>query len=218
MVGFAMKQTFDYVRRGERLNSARALLAHVDSLDFGPFETLHGRSPRLDDTRQGAKCIVLEELAALAGLEMGTTINNNKELRTLKLNGREYTETTSVPHFYVAVKKLVDSYGDRSSAAAETDVDWKSLSHAVRVYQQVIELLTTKWITFPRPNAAELLEIKLGNRSLEEVKVMLQRLDDEVQALVASSVLPQVTFEFKQEVDEVLFTWVNEQYKLLNES
>ena len=50
----------------------------------------------------------------------------------------------------------------------------------MRVYQQSIELLDTGGITFPRPNAAELLFIKQGKADLEFVKSELKRLDREV--------------------------------------
>ena len=133
-------------------------------------------------------------------------------MRTLKLNGREYLETTTLPHLITAVEKLCDQYGDRSTRASETDVDWKSLSHAVRVYQQVIELLETETVTFPRQNAVELLKIKSGQVPLDDVKMQLQELDDKVNELLKVTTLPEVTQEFRAEVEEILYTWLCHQY------
>jgi hypothetical protein len=153
MVGFAVKQTFDYVRRGERLNAAKQVLDVLqDLLKFhmacgGVQETLI----RLDTPVSFAKEVdgkvvtvtetLLDEVVRRTGLELGSTQNHNKTMRTLKLNGREYLETTTLPHLIGAVDKLVEQYGERSTRASETTVDWKSLSHAVRVYEQVEELL-----------------------------------------------------------------------------
>lgn len=210
MVGFAMKQTFDYVRRGERLNSARAVMVAIEAL---LDETHHeGWITRLD-TPLGAGTI-FDELVKLTGLEVGSTENNNKLMRTLKLNGREYLETTTLLHFKGAVEKLIGQYGDRSTKASETDVDWKSLSHATRVYQQVIELLETGFITFPRSNAVNLLAIKQGERSLDSVKELLRDLDDQVQEALLTTTLPEVDEVFRARVDDMLFTWIEDLYLL----
>ncbi len=227
MVGFAVKQTFDYVRRGERLNSARAVLAVlVDTLDnFVKGSTADGSKlepskVRLDTTcffiRPGSHAVdeqtILDHVARETGLEIGETSNQNKKMRTLKLNGREYLETTTLPHLISSVEKLCEQYGDRSTRAAKEDVDWKSLSHAVRVYQQVIELLETGFITFPRPNAKFLLEVKSGEIEIEAVKELLGQLDDRVQELVDGSTLPAVDDAFRERVEEMLVDWLFNQY------
>lgn len=206
MVGFAMKQTFDYVRRGERYAAACAVLAAVDEA-LAVWEVEHERehprpAARLDSQRPWLKGSMLDWIAEKTGLEVGTTVNHNRTMRTLKLNGREYLETTALTHFRAAVEKLVEQYGERSTRAAETEVDWKSLSHAVRVYQQVLELLRTGWITFPRPNAAELLAVKQGQRPLDEVKDLLRALDDQVNLELGRSTLPAVADAMRTRVED----------------
>lgn len=213
MVGFAVKQTFDYVHRGERLNAARAVYEQVNRLLS--FLTASGTSPnlvRLDTPMVRAEVVddqavtitetVLDQLVRNTGLEIGSSTNQNKVMRTLKLNGREYLETTTLPHLLTALEKLINQYGERSTKASETDVDWKSLSHAVRVYQQVIELLETHTITFPRRNADFLLEIKQGKRDLDEVRDLLRDLDDKVNALMATTTLPPADDAFRKSVEE----------------
>lgn len=222
MVGFAMKQTFDYVRRGERLNLAKEVLTVLNEI-LAPT-AFEASSIRLDtvwehrdldvtDKTAVETLTVLDEIVKRTGLEIGSAENNNKKIRTLKLNGREYLETTTLVHLQNAVQKLVSQYGDRSSAAAETDVDWKSLSHAMRVYQQVIEYLQTGFIVFPRPNTDDLLQIKQGKQPLEEVKDRLRSLDDHVQEMMASSELPEVDEAFRARVDDMLFNWLHTLYQ-----
>lgn len=213
MVGFAMKQTFDYVRRGERYNDAVKVLEVVaELLD----ETASKDWATRLDTNYGGKWTILDEIADRTGLKMGLIPGTGtvKTMRTLKLNGREYLETTTIPHFKTAVEKLVASYGGRSTTAAGTEVEWKSLAHAVRVYQQVVELLTEGHITFPRPNAAELLAIRQEKIPLEEVKIMLRDLDDQVQVLVAESTLPLSNEELREEVERNLMDLLRTLYDL----
>ena len=194
MVGFAVKQTFDYVRRGERYTAACNMLAVVDEV----MSKLKSDKQRLDTPYGESGMMVLDEIARATGARIGSSTNHNRVMRTLVLNGREYLETTNLVHFRAAIQKLADSYGHRSTAAAETTVEWKSLSHAVRVYQQVIELLTNGNIAFPRPNAESLKAIKNAEVQLSEVKNLLRQLDDQVDAVKLSSILPspdQVTGE-----------------------
>jgi len=229
MVGFAVKQTFDYVRRGERLNAAKQVLDVLQhALKFYEqthdtrFEKFDANKIRLDTVSHYIHPVshfveaqtLLDHVARETGLPLGETTNQNKKLRTLKLNGREYLETTTLPHLIGAVEKLCDQYGERSTRASEVDVDWKSLSHAVRVYQQVIELLETGFITFPRKNAKFLLDVKKGHHNIEDIKRLLGSLDDKVNALLETSKLPEVDDAFRAKVEnEVLLPFLIKLYE-----
>jgi hypothetical protein len=216
MVGFAMKQTFDYVRRGERLNDAKKLLEILDRKFLFYSAANSNANIRLDmplahaspDGSGVVTSTLMDEIAAETGLEIGVSPQNqNKSMRTLKLNGREYLETTSINHLIAAVEKLIDQYGERSTKAGETQYDWKSFSHAVRVYDQVIEHLNSDWITFPRANAAELRDIKEGRWTIEAVKDKLRELDDTVEFMVSQQ--PKQDQKYMQErADEILYKYL----------
>lgn len=210
MVGFAIKQTMDYVQRGERLNAAEkvrdVILAIVE-------EAKHiSAHIRLDDEINGQR--VLDIVAEQTGLKIGLNTGGNKPIRTLELNGRSYLETSALSHVLTAVEKLIDAYGERSTKAAKTEVDFKSLSHAVRVYQQSIELLETGKLTFPRPNAAQLLEIKEGRANLEEVKALLKSLDAEVQEKILTSTVRPKTPELEAKLEKFLLSTLYEMYEI----
>lgn len=198
MIGFAVKQTFDYVHRGERLEKARKLydaIAEIETLSkAGKFDNvLPGKLVRLDTVLDGKK--VIDTLSEITGLEKGTTVNNNRTMETLKLNGRNYLETTTLSHLLLAVGQLVASYGQRSAAAAAAAADTKSMSHAVRVYQQAIELLQTGFMVFPRPNAEELIELKTGQMHPERMRELLLQLEVEVAEAEANTSLPKFSEE-----------------------
>lgn len=218
MVGFAMKQTFDYVRRGERLNAARNVMAAVAKVNVEmSVEKARGQTGseapvRLDTPIFDTK--VLDYIANESGLKIGQTLNNDRVMRTLELNGRSYLETSALEHFATAVKKLIGSYGERTNDASEKSVDYKSLSHAIRVYQQSIELLDTGRLTFPRPNAAYLLSVKEGKEDLEQVKVVLRELDDEVQTKIAASTIQRKTDAVVEAAEQWLLVKLRGMYHL----
>lgn len=214
MAGFAMKQTFDYVHRGVRLEKARALLAVLTDLlqNVGTQVTLRLDTPWAESETH------LDEVVRRTGCELGTTVNNGREMRTLKLNGRDYLETTTVEHLRTAVQKLVDSYGHRTAAAAEAEVDRKSLMHAVRVYQQALELLQTGRMRFPRVNVKQLLHVKT-TQSLEEVKALLLNLEASLEATMETAkVLPAKTPEMEAEFEAWLLKQLVQHYKLVGVS
>jgi hypothetical protein len=206
MVGFAKKTTMDYCNRAERLNDAKKVR---DAL--AEFQELPGA--RLD-TQLADGSFALDWIAERTGLKIGTSVNSNKALRTLELNGRSYLQTTTIEHLIKAIEKLIASYGERTNAAAETDVDYKSLGHAIRVYDQAIELLQTGKITFPRPNAEFLLTVKQGKADLEFVKATLRCRDFEVLELLERTTLQKRTPELEAAAEEWLLLNLKDLYNL----
>jgi predicted nucleotidyltransferase len=215
MVSFAQKQTFDYVRRGERLNEAVKVQQALQDVLRRAVWLQRPADLRLDTPLQFADgMLALDFVARETGLPTSVSVNNNKSQRTLELNGRSYLESTKVEHILEQVNKLVEKYGERTTQAAETVVDFKSLSHAVRVYQQSIELLETGKITFPRPNVEELLAIKQGRADLEAVKAKLDELDAEVLVKQAASTFRKKTPELVAQAEQWLLRALRALYDL----
>ncbi len=98
-------------------------------------------------------------------------------------------------------RRIYEEYGDRArKAQANEGVDWKALSHAVRVGEEAKELLSTGFVTFPRPEAAQLLRIKRGEVSYARVAEAIERLLVDVETAAALSAL-------RDEPDQ---TWIDE--------
>lgn len=74
-------------------------------------------------------------------------------------------------------------------------MDFKALSHAVRVISEVEELLDDGFITFPLKNRVYITSIKEGNETLEEVMDYLDVKLDEVNQKLEQSDLPQKSDE-----------------------
>lgn len=211
MVGFAMKQTFDYVHRAERLARAREVLQVVDTL----MQSVGGDSKkvRLDTLLpDGNGASIFTELVKACKLETKTLTQHEKEIPTLTLNARDYMETSPVWDFRSALVRLIDKYGDRVNGVGEKKVEWKSLSHAVRVYQQVLEVLRMGTITFPRKNVEELVAIKEGRTDLEVVKQQLRQLDAEILTHLDLTTLPKADEAFRTRANRIFLEWLHTVY------
>lgn len=215
MVGFARKAVFDYVKRAERMNSAVALRDSLCALKNKILDSqrVSGHIQlRLDSLFEGRP--ILDWAVEETGLQIGE-INNNKIMRSIEMNGRSYSETSDLDTLIRALDKQIDKYGTRVSLAADIDVDYKSISHAIRVYQQSIELLDTGTITFPRPNAAFLLSVKQGKEDPEAITKLLNDLDEQVKVKLETTALPRKSQELVAQSEKWLSSILVERYNLV---
>lgn len=195
MVGFAMKQTFDYVHRGQRLKEAQLFLDLLNKVT-GHVSLVKDRE-RMDSSVAYSNMTVLDfvyeegERVYPGRFTKSRVKNGNREENALGFAGRTYVESTPLSEMLANLNRMVKQYGARSTAAAEHTVDSKSLMHAVRVYQQVLELLGTGNVAFPRPNRDELLGVRNLTTPMEVVVKLLTDLDAEVQKVVEANP-PQV--------------------------
>lgn len=112
-------------------------------------------------------------------------------VRHLTVCGKRMPFTGTIKTAVATTRKLVNAYGERArQAELNGGVDWKALSHAVRVGREAVALFRTGRIVFPLPYAAELLAIKQGERAYEGVAAEIERLLSEVEAAAAASYLP----------------------------
>lgn len=172
-IGYARGQAAKYSLKGQRLSNLEAFLgvlesAHGDQLLAAVLEKL----PR-DDERV-----------------------NVQGVTEIQIAGKWFGATTQIRYVKDSVQRTIDGYGLRAQASRE-GVDWKAMSHAVRVSLELRELLETREIKFPLERADTLLMIKKGKTSLESVQSMLDTILADVEELAAASDLPtQVDREF----------------------
>ena len=97
--------------------------------------------------------------------------------------------------------RIYEAYGTRAREAESSEgVDWKALSHAVRVGHEALELLQTGRITFPLPNAMDILHIKQGKVAYPVVAQMIENLLVQVETAEKVSTLR----------DEPDWEWIND--------
>ena len=115
----------------------------------------------------------------------------DKGLVYLSVCDRLMPFTNKVIDAIQVLQRLDDNYGNRARMAASNEgIDWKALSHAVRVGEEAIELLKTGMIQFPRPNADFLLSIKKGELQYATVAEYIENVFERLLEAEKESTLP----------------------------
>ena len=180
-VGYCKQQAAKYGVKGSRMEAGEKLVILLsDAMER------HGPKTRLEVIEEELREFTDRvEMANMIVLSSGHTPDMlHIECCDRKVSMRNDLEEAS--KIYGAVWK---NYGHRARKAKESSgIDWKAVSHAVRVARQAHELMLTGSITFPRPDAEELLDIKLGKFAYPEIQPLLEGLIDELDRI--ESVLP----------------------------
>lgn len=167
-VGYCKNQAEKYSLRGSRM---RALEYVLDQLS---------RCNPHDELGKAAGAIVLDrtkdEMWEHITMESQDAPHlSGGKLHFLVVCGKKAGWTSNVKFATDVFKNALSDYGARANAAKNADgVDWKAMYHAVRIAKEAEELLLTKNITFPRPEASLLLKIRKGELSYNEVSAIIE--------------------------------------------
>lgn len=184
-VGYCKAQANKYGLKGSRVAAARTVLRVLDEAveRWGTVAKLGILDAQLRDG------VALLDFVSIVPV----TQVSGQATHHLEVCGRKLPYTASIKTARDVVRRLVDEYGHRAlQAESQRGVDWKALSHAVRIARQAVELLETGFVTFPRPEAEHLLAIKTGRLAYRHVAEEVERLLADVEAASARSVLPAV--------------------------
>jgi len=172
-VGYARRQAAKYGIKGSRLNAAKEVVGILSK---------YGREEKLQ---------VVWGVLPLGDHRYFIEPSPNG-IEQYQVCGKVMQATQKIGYTIDILDKFYKEYGKRAKLAAENKgVDWKAVSHAMRVAYQVKELLTTNTITFPLKNADYIRQIKNGELDFQtEVSPNLEKLMDEVEILSEKSTLP----------------------------
>ncbi len=111
----------------------------------------------------------------------------------VEICGRKYQNTITINHFRECLQKTYNNYGERAKQAEKNEgIDWKALSHAVRVCCQGLEIFNKRTLTLPL--SAEVkdlcLKIKKGEMKFYEVQTILEGLMDSLEKAQETTTLP----------------------------
>jgi hypothetical protein len=185
---YCRQQANKYGIKGSRVSSARLALSALVMA-----EENYGTTARL--------AVAMTEMAELTKISehiafIDLPMPNGTLVRHLDVCGKRMPFTSSIKTAREIAQRLVDEYGERALQAERNEgIDWKALSHAVRVGQEALELFETGKITFPLRHAAELLAIKQGRLSYQTVTDMIEQLLVDVEAASGSANLPETPDE-----------------------
>jgi hypothetical protein len=176
-LGYAKMQAAKYGIKGSRMDALKRTMTILDFLyDLGPYNKLSDHD--VDFLRLVKECEELVSIEKTPLIEM-VMLKGPKGLMDsphLKINGRNIPLHATVKYAREIVGKMLDGYGQRAHKAhLAGGIDYKALSHSVRVNSEALELLTTGHITFPRPDKELLLKIKLGELPYEQVAELIEQ-------------------------------------------
>jgi RNA repair pathway DNA polymerase beta family protein len=181
-VGYCRTQANKYGIKGSRVAAAKRAMEF-----FQTAMDVHGTTEKVG-TIVGPTPRVIDEFTSVVTKE---TTGGNWETYFVccdRMVGFKNTLKEAASIF----TRIHENYGARARMAESNEgIDWKALSHAVRVGHEAVELLKYHWITFPLPNAAHILEIKQGKLPYKVVAEEIEGLLVAVETASLSSALPE---------------------------
>lgn len=157
--GYARRQAAKYGVKGTRMDALKNTLAMLNKLP--EWDRLSQWTGHIDALVSESHELVSLEKTALVEIVQVPGPNEGDFMPHLHVCGRKMALTVTVKKAKECYQAIFDEYGARAHKAhLAGGVDWKALSHAVRVNHEALELLRTGRITFPRPERELLLKIK----------------------------------------------------------
>ena len=180
-VGYCRQQANKYGIKGSRVASTRALMNFFNTCDD---------SKRVGDYKKELSCLDKEN-EHMDFITIPTRQNGDGEL-LFECCNKKYQMNLKIKNAKEYATKHFTEYGNRALQAEKNEnVDWKSLSHAVRVADEAIELLHTHHIEFPLKNKDLILEIKKGNIDYKVVAGIIEDKFIELEEAMNNSTLPE---------------------------
>lgn len=183
-VGYVRTQSNKYGIKGSRVAAARGALDLLASAmeahgTTAKLELMSGQISAFVESRE------FTSIMPIPNVGTGTIVTH------WEVCGRKMPYSSSIKNASNIMRAMVEEYGKRAlMAETQQGVDWKALSHAVRVGTQALELLKTGHITFPLPNAQHVIDIKTGKLPYQEVADEIEEFLTRVEVAGATSVLP----------------------------
>ncbi len=159
-MGYAKTQAAKYGLKGHRVAALREVREWANNSPLKDQDKLIDLNP--DDF-----------VSALQNIHVKMVTQPDKKgvlVTYLEVHNKKYQLNIKMGLFKDQINQAFEEYGHRARLAENNEgIDWKALSHAVRVNNEGIELLKTGHITFPRPDRELLLKIKTGQLPYKEV-------------------------------------------------
>lgn len=194
--GYAKQQAAKYGLKGSRISAIRRTMEYLsqfsdDTKLLKLYESMSEPYNLKTFVEKNAD-LKLDETEPLIKFSSSRYKRNGVqcEEQFLEVCQRKIPLHNNVKHTKQVFQRVWDEYGKRARQAENNEgVDWKALSHAVRVGKQAIELLDTGKISLPRPEAQFLTDIKLGKYPYKEVAAIIESLFEEIKQVQLESKL-----------------------------
>ena len=201
-LGYCVGQSKMYNIRGERFGELHSFVEYFNVLvEEKSNDKLSTIYPQMEEIIAKKKYKYIQFVSAPTSRGVGET----KDGIYIEVLGKRFLGTVSIGYFSEKITTMEEQFGNRARASAN-GVDYKALSHAVRVIDEVEELIDTGFITFPLPNKVYITSVKEGKQSLEDVMDYIDKKLNIVQEKLENSKLPERSDELF--IDKILLNLV----------
>lgn len=193
-VGYCRAQSSKYCVKAERMDAvSKAIQIFSDGCAvFGNSTKVRDLLPLLLDLSSKSQFVEVQ------------TFDGHPNDNWFSCCGRKVPLTASLKLALDMYTAVFDDYGERTRRALNSDkLELKSLYHAYRIACETNELLLTGNLTFPRPEASTLLEIRNAKLSFAQITDLIEKESAMVETNLLKSVLPEVADT--QWIDDFLF-------------
>lgn len=173
LVGYAMQQAAKYGMKGTRLATMQDVLNKSKHL-VGKLRDVVHLLPQNEYCK-----VVLEP-------------ENAKQQPYYEVCGKKFLLNTQVQDLQFLMQEQLDKYGERARLAqANEGVDWKALSHALRVAYQMKSVYEDGDFEYPLKQSHFLRLVKAGEVDFSEVKQVLESTLERVEELAKFSYMKE---------------------------
>lgn len=173
-LAYAIGQAKKYGIKGSRLGAVRAVAKWLEGRDDPAHTRLGELLPAL--------------LAACGDEKYCARLTTKTGEEALQLAGKLHMASTRLGAFRERVAEHMARYGTRAAEAElNQGVDFKALSHAMRAFDQMEELLRTGRVVYPLKTAGRLKAIKRGDYAWSEAEPLLLERQAQIEALQRES-------------------------------
>lgn len=173
-ISYSRTQAAKYGVKGSRMEALKRTLEMLNG--FFLHAKLGDYESDIQKLIEENKSIVNLDKTPLIQITQLLDSSKTKMVDHLEICNRKMPFGASVKFARDVLQKIYDEYGNRAHKAhLDGGKDYKALSHSVRVNSQGLELLKTGHITFPRPDAELLRDIKTRKLPFEQVSELIEQ-------------------------------------------
>lgn len=188
-IGFAKAQMLKTALKGENLKKIRNLVSlktycAANKINNRKIEDLLSTP---DENSQ--VYFTFDPLKTLFDYKIDS--HNDLQHSLIEIVGRKFNYGVLFKNLLTKLESMEATYGSRSEDALKNTYDLKNLYHAYRLISEIQEYLETGKITFPRPDADFLKDIRSGNYNADYREELDKKIDYLKSVVEPKSNLPQ---------------------------
>jgi hypothetical protein len=161
-VGYCVSQSMKNGIRSNKYNSLTTFIKYIENIDILKQSQI--------TINEMISNMSKEDYSELIETVDFVSIGETKNIKYLSICGKKHQLTIKVSELVGRLKVQEKEYGNRTKDTLDTgNIDWKAVSHSVRVIYECKELFLDNVITFPLKERELIKNIKYGKVSFDEV-------------------------------------------------